>query len=114
MSLEGSLFSTLGPLAGNRVYPDVAPSGATLPRITYQQVGGVSVDSLEIGRVGHRNARIQISVWAATRTVASALARAVEDALMGSLAATAIGAMVSDHEPDTNLYGCRQDFSIWY
>lgn len=116
MSLETDLFATLGPLAGNRVYPDVAPVGAALPRIVYQQAGGASVDSLDIGRDGYRNARIQVSVWAQTRAAASALARTVEDTLTASatLAAIPEGAMAADHEPDTNLYGCRQDFSLWY
>lgn len=116
MSLESDLFDVLGALVSNRCYPGVAPASATLPRITYQHVGGASVDTLDVGRSGHRNARIQVNVWASTPAAALALARSAEDALMASatLAAVALGALVSDYEQDTNLHGCRQDFSVWF
>lgn len=116
MTVEADLFAALGPLAGNRVYPDVAPAGAVKPYITYQQVGGAAVSFLETALAGKRNARFQVNVWATTRVAAAALARSVEDTLVTSttLRATVIGAMSAEHEPDTGLYGTRQDFSIWY
>lgn len=116
MTVETDLFAALGPLVSNRCYPDVAPAGAAEPRITYQQVGGVALSFLESAAVGKRNARFQVNVWATTRAAAATLARTVEDTLVASttLRATPIGAMAADHEPDTGLFGTRQDFSIWY
>lgn len=116
MTVETDLFTALGALASNRVYPDVAPSGATYPLITYQQVGGAALSFLETAAVGKRNARFQVNCWATTRVAAAALARSVEDTLVASttLRATPIGAMSAEHEPDTGLFGTRQDFSIWY
>jgi hypothetical protein len=116
VSLESDVYGVLGPLASGAAYPNVAPSNAPLPRIVYQKVGGVSVETLEVGRVGHRNTRIQVAVWATTSVAAAALARSVEDALMASetLKAVSLGASLADYEPDTNLYGERQDFSIWF
>lgn len=118
MTVEADLFAVLGPLAGNRVYPDVAPSTAALPWITYQQVGGEVINFLESAAPGKRNARFQVNVWASTRVAAAALARQVEDTLLASttLRATAIGAMSAQHEPETTppLFGSRQDFSVWY
>lgn len=115
MTVESDLFAALGPLASSRVYPDVAPADAALPYITYQQVGGQALAYLETAVVGKRNARFQVNVWATTRTAAANLARTVEDTLVASttLRAIPIGAMNAEYEPDTGLYGARQDFSIW-
>jgi hypothetical protein len=116
VTVEADLFAALGPLASSRVYPDVAPAGAVKPYITYQQVGGAALAFVESAAVGKRNARFQVNVWATTRTAAAALARTVEDTLVASttLRATPVGAMNAEHEPETGLYGTRQDFSIWY
>lgn len=116
MAIEAALYSALGSLVGNRVYPDVAPTGVAKPFVTYQQVGGRAVAYLESAVVGYRNARIQINVWHTSRLAASNLARSVEDTLMASttVRATPAGAFVSTHEPETNLFGTRQDFTVWY
>lgn len=115
MSVESDLFGVLGSLVSNRVYPDVAPLGATLPYVTYQQVGGAPANFLA-GIPNKRNGRFQINVWAATRLAAATLIRQVEDAVRASAAlnATTEGGAVADYEPETKLYGARQDFSIWF
>lgn len=116
MTVEADMFAALGPLTSGRCYPDVAPSGAAHPLITYQQVGGAALSFLEFAAVPKRNARFQVNVWATTRVAAAALARSVEDALVASatLRAVPIGAMSAEHEADTGLFGARQDFSVWY
>src|SRR5512146_640651 len=118
MTLEASLFTTLGALVSNRAYPDVAPLSPTRPYIVYQQVGGVAEHFLESATVGMRNARIQVNCWSSTRTEAASLARSAEDALVTdtTLRALPLGAMVSEYDADTAppLYGTRQDFSVWY
>jgi hypothetical protein len=116
MAIEAALYTALGSLVGNRVYPDVAPPNTTKPYVTYQQVGGRAVAYLESAVVGYRNARIQINVWHTSRLAASNLARSVEDTLMASTTVRAMpaGAFVAAHEPETNLFGTRQDFTVWY
>lgn len=116
MSLESSIFDALKSLVSNRVYQDVGPLGAVRPYITYQQVGGVAVNLLEAAHPGKRNARMQINCWATTRLAASNLGRSAESALVttAALATSVIGAAVSVFEEDTQLYGTRQDFSVWY
>lgn len=116
MTVESLLFSALGSLVANRVFPDVAPLNTAKPYLTYQQVGGTAVSFLESGIVGKRNGRFQINAWATTRLDAAALSRAVEDALVTStpLRAYVLGAPVAIYEPETLLYGTRQDFSIWF
>ena len=113
MSLETSIFGALSALVGGRVYPDVAPDDTPTPYITYQQVGGRSVSFVDSTAPNKKNARVQINVWAATRTAASDLGRTVEDTLRTALRATALGALVATYDPETRLRGTRQDFSIW-
>lgn len=115
MSIEDQLFAALAPLVGDRVYPDVADEGSELPRIVYQQVGGVRPLFQEGTTPDYENCRMQIVVWAERRLEATALGKQIEDAL---LAATALqveplGGRVSRHDDDTDLRGSQQDFSIW-
>lgn len=115
MSLDSDLYDVLGPLVGGRAYPDFGKLGVATPFITYVQAGGRAINFLEAGVIGRRNARVQINCWASTRLAANELARAVEDALMTSnLKAYAIGAFSVSSNSDLNLYGTRQDFSVWY
>lgn len=117
MSLESDLFSALGPMCSNRVFPDVAPIKTARPYVTYQQVGGEAENFLESAVVGKRNARMQINVWADTRAAAMTLCRSIEDTLVTNttLRAHILGSPVSLYEDETSppLYGTRQDFSIW-
>lgn len=116
MTVEADLFSRLGSLVGNRVYPDVAPANTEKPYITYQQVGGDVVTFIESAMPSKRNGRFQISVWAPTRLAAAALARSVEDSLVTSttLRAQPLAAPVALYEETPLLYGSRQFFSIWF
>lgn len=97
-----------------RVYPDVGPAGVTRPYITYQAVGGQSPNYLN-NTVDLQNARMQVNVWADTRAAATAIMQSAIAALSGApIRATTLGAPVSTYEPDTKLYGSREDFSIWF
>lgn len=118
-SAEAIVFSAVKSLVPNgdgtfRVYPDVGPAGVARPYITYQAVGGQSPNYLS-NNVDLQNARMQINVWADTRSVANSLMQNVIDAVTGQLInAVTIGAPVSSYESDTKLFGARSDFSIWF
>ena len=115
MSLEATLKTLLGPLVGGRCYPDTAPDGAAFPLIIYQQVGGVSVEFLDQTLADKDNARMQVYVWAKTRTEASSIARQAREAIIGSaLQAKTLVAPVSLYEQQQKLYGSRTDFGVWY
>lgn len=116
MIAETLICPVLELLAPGAVFPDVAPEGAPLPRIVYQQVGGKEATYEEDTPPTAENARMQIACWAATRIEAATLAQRVRDTLIQApgLQARPIGARNSVHEPDTGLYGARQDFSVWY
>lgn len=115
MSAEAALVPLLTGLVAGRIYPDVAPSGAGLPRIVYQQVGGVGLSFMDGAMPSKENGRMQIVCWAATRLAAINLAKQVEAAVCAApaLQATPLAARASDYEQETNLYACRQDFSVW-
>ena len=115
MTVEASIYTALKTLVANRVYPDVAPFGAVRPFITYQQVGGTSVNFIDQTAPSKSNARFQVNVWADTRSAAALLSHQVEQALRGTTAlqTTVLGQPVATYEVDTTLYGTRQDFSFW-
>lgn len=116
MTPDSTLITLLGGLVAGECYPDFAPEGAGLPRIVYQQVGGLAVDHQEGKPADLENARMQITCWSAERDQSTALAKQVEDALLAAPApvqATRLGARVSVVDDDTGLRGARQDFSVW-
>ena len=115
MSAEAIVHTALSALLAGRVYPDVAPSGAALPRIVYQQAGGESAAYVDNTLADKEHSRMQVACWAKTRLAAVALMKQSEGALMASPATSCrpIGARISVYEEETQLYGCRQDFSIW-
>ena len=115
MSAEAALVPLLTGLVSGRIYPDVAPSGAGLPRIVYQQVGGKTINYTEGALPDKENARMQVVCWASTRMAAINLMKQVEAAILSApvIQAEALGARISGYEQDTNLFSSMQDFSIW-
>ena len=115
MSAEAALFLLLTGLVSGRIYPDVALSGAGLPRIVYQQVGGKTINYTEGTLPDKENARMQVVCWDSTRMAAINLMKQVEAAILSApvIQAEALGARISGYEQDTNLFSSMQDFSIW-
>lgn len=117
MSVETKLFTALGSLVGNRVFPDTAPLNTQRPYIVYQRIGGSVITPLGKDIPDKQNARVQILCWTGTRLVTSALALQIEDTLRTSaefVAANPESAPVAIHEEDLGLYGSMQDFTVWW
>jgi hypothetical protein len=114
MSMEVALVAVLK-VACAQTYPDVAPPGTVAPYLTWQGVGGRSIYYTDATPADKRNTLMQVRAWASTRLEALTLAHQVEDLLCASSDLTVIpqGEPVSVHEPETNLYGSMQRFSIW-
>lgn len=93
-------------------YPDEAPPKTTGPYVVYQAVGGQDVNDFD-GPDVLENARMQVAVWSESRVDTVRAMRAARAALVAA-GALPIGAPVSVREPDTQRYGSRLDFSIWY
>jgi len=115
VSIESTLYAALQSMVVGRVFPDVAPFATVRPYLTYQQVGGQSVNFIDPTLPSKANARFQVNVWADTRAEAAALSRQVEQALRSAsaLQTTVLGQPVASYEPEMLLYGTRQDFSFW-
>lgn len=115
MTTESLIFDALKTLASNRIYPDLAPIGTVRPYVTFQQVGGQSVNFIDPTIPDKSNGRFQLNVWADTRAAAALLAKQVEAALRSAavLQTTVLGQPVSSYEADTLLFGSMQDFSFW-
>ena len=110
--IEPTLVTTIKTVCP-QVYPDVAPEGAVMPFVTFQQVGGVEVSFLS-GVANKKNARMQINVNAASRMQSMTLMREIEDLLIHMAADTARrGRSATYVDAITPIYESRQDFSIW-
>ena len=111
---EAIVYGAVKALVDGRCYPDVAPATTPRPYVTYQAVGGQSTNYMS-DTDNLQNARMQVNVWADSRTTALAVMQSIIAALCGDpINATSIGAPVSAYEVDTKLYGSRLDFSIWW
>ncbi len=115
MSLGPKIVALLSPLVGGRVFPMVAPPNVLRPYITYQQFGGQALSFLDKTLPNKANGYIQINIWSETKAVTAALAFQVEALMIGATAfdCDAMSRPADDHEPDLNLYGSRQDFTVW-
>lgn len=115
MSLESTIYDALQALVDGRVYPEVAPEESAIPRIVYQQVGGMGFAYQESTLPDHENVRLQIVTWGDDRENVTALAKLVEAAILAApaLQATPLGNRTSLYEEDTRLRGALQQFSIW-
>lgn len=116
MSVEVVIYNALKHLVGNRVYPDIAPELVRRPYITFQQVGGRSVNFLSAELPEKRNSRFQFNVWADSRLNAAKIAKQVDETLrqVQVLQTTTLSEPVATVESETRLYGTRQDFSFWF
>jgi len=72
--------ATVAALDGGRSYPNVIPIDADLPAWAYQNIN-TRGEKAHDGPTGTRQARIQITITAATYETAKALAAAIEAAL---------------------------------
>lgn len=82
MNVDVALADRLSTLAGGRIYPMLAPQGATLPHIVYQLVSGGHRHTLA-GGAGHAAPRFQLTCWADTYTAAAELGELVRNRVQG-------------------------------
>lgn len=115
MSVETDIEDTLTALVGGRIFPDLARTGTARPYIVYQEISGDAPVFLEQANPSKKNGRFQISVWTTTRISAAALILQIESAMVLSplFQAKPIGGRTATYDEDTELRGCRQDFSVW-
>jgi hypothetical protein len=115
MTIETIVYNALRALVSDRCYADLAPDVAIKPYIVYQAVGGGSINYTDPTIPDKSNTRMQVAVWADTRTQASTIAKQIEDIMRThpTMQTTVLGQPVSDYDEATKLRGARQDYSIW-
>lgn len=114
MSLETDLKAVIEPLCPS-VFPDYAPNDTALPYVTWMQVGGSLISPLANTVPNKRCAFIQVNTHCATRVEATALALAIEEALITSnlFNARPNAAFTSTFDEVLEFRGTVQDFTIW-
>jgi hypothetical protein len=114
MSVESDLNTLLKAICP-RVFPDVAPAGTATPYVTWQGIGGESVNFLDNTTGDKRNTFMQINVWSQTRLQALQTIRDIENAMRAAptFVCRPSGEPISQYEEDTQLYGAFQRFDIW-
>lgn len=114
LNLESQLVAVLKSLCP-RVFPDVAPSGTAAPYVVWHLYGGQAPSYVEGKLFNRRNGYVQINVWGPVRTECNTLSLQIEQALVeqSSLQATALNALSSTYDENTDLRASMQDFSLW-
>jgi len=117
MSIEQTLFSTLGSLLYGRLYPAIAPQGAVRPYGVYAEISSVPENTLSDG-ITIQNSLFQVSVWDVSYLGVKTAGEAIASAMAAAFAAgTLSGVQRSRHstyEADTTLHGIIYEFSLWY
>ena len=108
-------LQTLMLTACPRVFPDVAPNNTAAPWVTWQALGGESLDYLDNTAADKRHTLMQVSCYATTRMQAIQIIRDVETLMRasGAFVASPQGEAISVYENDTLLYGCIQRVEIF-
>jgi hypothetical protein len=111
MTLEDKLAEALRTVCP-RVFRGTAPVGTERPYITYQRLGGQSVNFIDNAIPDKRNALVQVNVWGGDPDV---LIQQIELTLRtaADMQAEPQGESRDADEPDMELAGASQDFDIW-
>ena len=111
MSLESQLYPILAAIAST--YPNTAPEGADVPRITFQLIAGSDAPDFAGKGTGARQARIQIDVWALAYATSRDLAEQARAAIYAGMTVGAITDNPSGFEVDTKLHRASFDINVW-
>lgn len=112
MSFESDLYAVLDAVAPGSVYPDFAPVDTPRPYVTWQKIGGPSLNPLGGETSGRRSVEVQVNVWADSRLQATTLIRSIEAAMRATTAffAEPMSEPVDDFDADIPVYGSLQSF----
>lgn len=114
MTIESAIFSELSAIVP-RTFPDFAPTNTARPYVTYQFIGGESINYTDKTLPNARNAMVQVNVWANTRKSANETIRQIEDALRLStlFSASPMSEPMHGFDADMPVYSAIQDFTVW-
>ena len=86
MNLKSELYSYLANVLHDRIYPDIAPDGATKPYLTYQIISANHRHYMG-GSVGYTTRRVQFDIYADTSEEVDTQFEELRDQLDGYIGA---------------------------
>ena len=105
--------SGLTTLISTRIYPNWLPQDATLPAVSYTQIGETIQNSIS-GELGLRNYSIQFDVWADDYSTAQSVVAALNSAVQGASLFKPYRQSQQDlYEPNVDTHRVSVDYSIW-
>jgi len=129
LKTKATVIALVGSGSSARMYPDDLKQGATLPALTYGEIGGDFERHLR-GPIGLRKAVVEVYAYGATRAAANELAEAVRVAITGTdqrgnYGSTHVAEVTVSYarvtgidEPqdasDTKRYWTRYVYDIWH
>lgn len=115
MDIPSALYSALGPVVANRVYPDEAPQTATLPLVVYRLTGQQVVGTIHGNAAPITIDEYAIDVWAETRSGVLALIAPIQAAMRNAVAAgleSNYQGMAWGADVEVGYEGCSLDYTI--
>ena len=112
--IETAITARIGMLADGRVYPEIAPTDAASPRITWTLISGGAGWTLS-GWDGSTDAQIQIDAWALSKREAILLAEQAFDLMSASgpdFCVSEAMRLPDDYEPDTRLFRVSWEYTL--
>lgn len=123
MTIEELIPQLLFPVVGNRCYWDTTPksgpprdaNGAYLDFVIVQVVGGLDKNYVDQTMSGFSNVRLQVTSHSISSIAVDTLCRNARDAILaGHKPVEVMGSPISVYDPDQELRGRLQYFSIWF
>lgn len=122
-ALQSAVYAALaghagvGGLVGARVYPDVAPQGAAVPYVVWQEISNVQVNDLggSYETSGKHQVRVQVTFWDRNGTKSREGGKQARLAMIAAsgFKSTCVDQRALPYEEDTKLHGDQSDFSVW-
>lgn len=115
MTIHTEICAALSGLAGDRIYPLVAPEKTPAPYVVFQVVGGDAMAFISGEKPEKRIRRVQVSVWSTSIIEAEQIAEQVEDAFRAvvALQAQALTIAIDTYDETTDYRGKMQDFNLF-
>ena len=108
------LYNLLGPLVGDRIYPQVVPEGyeSATPYIIYRRISAQPMTTLD-GFTGHEWVAMQIDIYHDNDYAAELLANNVIHQINTHIDASIFDTRRQGQDPDTALYYESVDYEFW-
>ena len=114
MSVHVKVRDVLTGLAGDQVFPIVAPEGTLPPYVVFQVVGGDPQEFITGEKPEKRQRRLQVNVWSESIIEAEEIAQQAENALRAAGLQTEVLTVAADtYDETTKRCGKVQEFYLF-